>query len=49
MDSKSNNPKSEDDWKINLALDAGSRISEKYSVQVKAITLKLIAFGIVPN
>lgn len=38
---KSNKSKNEDDWKINLALDAGQKISKKFDTGLSAISLSL--------
>lgn len=36
--------KSEDDWKISLALDAGAQINELHNTNIKAISLSLVEF-----
>jgi hypothetical protein len=36
--------KSEDDWKINLGLDAAAQIAEQFDTNIKVISISLVEF-----
>lgn len=38
--------KNEDDWKISLTLDAGTKISKEHKTDLQAIALSLVTFDV---